>query len=383
VGWFGFLKTAANLPADPVTFDSGSQNDVIGFQQLYPVVDLSYTSKVSRREALSVPAVRSADRLISAKIATLPLVVRNKALEVQESSFLLQPEIDRPYFNTMSATIRDLLFDNVAYWQVIDRDFDGYPAVVRRLEVGSVRIQNGVAYIGGRKALPGELIIFYGPNENGALYEGARAIRQSLELDKTAARYAAEPQMIGYFTPADDTPVDYEPDPVATSEFMGDYRDARKTHAEGYVPRSLKHVNLTIDPKQLQLVEARQHAVLEIARAFGIDAEDLGVSTTSRTYFNSEDRTKQTIVGTLSPYMNAVEQRLSMQDVTRPGHTTRFDVEELLRPSQAERFANYSTGKAAGFLTIEEIRTEENLPALEDTNLPVQPLAIEGNSNAL
>ncbi len=43
-----------------------------------------------------------------------------------------------------------------------------------------------------------------------------------------------------------------------------------------------------------------------MAVAMGIDPEDVGVNTTSRTYANIKDRRKARINDTLSPYMRAV-----------------------------------------------------------------------------
>ena len=64
-----------------------------------------------------------------------------------------------------------------------------------------------------------------------------------------------------------------------------------------------------------------------IARAAGVDPEDLGVSTTSRTYQNSEQRRQDLLDFTLSAYMKAVEQRLSMADVTPRGYRAKFNLD--------------------------------------------------------
>jgi hypothetical protein len=120
----------------------------------------------------------------------------------------------------------------------------------------------------------------------------ARAIRTCLLLDQAAALYSKEPLPLGYFAPTDPNADPATDEEIA--EVLDDWEAARRSRAWGYVNGALKAETLQWSPDQLQLADQRQHAVLEIARAAGVDPEDLGVSTTSRTYQNGEQRRPRT-----------------------------------------------------------------------------------------
>ena len=167
---------------------------------------------------------------------------------------------------------------------------------------------------------------------------------------------------LDYFSPAEDSdPVDDD----EVQEILNRWKAARKAHATAYVPAALKYQ--TVDspsPQQLQLAELSKQASLDIANALGIDPEDLGISTTSRTYSNDVDRRRNKLNDVLSPYMRAITDRLSMGDVTRRGYVVRFNTAEYLLPNPTERWAVHETALRMGETTIDEIRQEEGKPPL-------------------
>ena len=118
-----------------------------------------------------------------------------------------------------------------------------------------------------------------------------------------------------------------------------------------------------------QLAEARDYAVLEIARLTGIDPEDLGVSTTSRTYQPVTDKRQDRINDTLSPYMLAITSRLAMNDVTRRGKTVEFDLAGFLRADPRTRADVNAVLEARGVIDVDEWRAAEDAV----TELPVGP----------
>ena len=115
-------------------------------------------------------------------------------------------------------------------------------------------------------------------------------------------------------------------------------------------------------PRDLQLVELQRQAALDIANTVGIDPEDVGVSTTSRTYQNATDRRQDKINDTYAPYMAAITDRLSMGDVTRPGHTVSFNLAGYLRADPKTRAEYYAAGIRDGWLDAEDVQIEEGRP---------------------
>lgn len=329
--------------------------------------------RISRSSAMQVPAVKRARDLICGSLGSLPLELSGPDRRNVPSSLFEQPEPDRTPVWTLSKTVEDMLFDGIAWWRITARDWRGYPTSVRRLQPRTVNVRkDGKVYVskgGQHSGMAAEwvedkdLIRFDSPNE-GLLTAGARAIRTCLKLESAASKYAEGAPPVDWFE--SDDPID---DPQA---LVSDWQTARKTNTTGFVPWGVRYKRDGWTPEQLQMAEARQHAVLEIARLTGIDAEDLSVSTTSRTYANQFDRRKAFLDFTLGPFMTALEQRLSMNDVCPRGYRARFDLDTFLRSDPAARYAAYRAGLDVGALTPADIRAAEDKPLDE---LPPDPTA--------
>jgi phage portal protein BeeE len=104
--------------------------------------------------------------------------------------------------------------------------------------------------------------------------------------------------------------------------------------------------------------------VLEIARAIGVDPEDLGVSTTSRTYQNSEQRRQDMLDFTFAAYRAAMEQRLSMRDVLPRGYEAKVNLDSFLRSDTLGRMQAYKIAEEVKALTEDEVRELEDRPLL-------------------
>jgi HK97 family phage portal protein len=316
---------------------------------------------MSRREAIQCPAVKRSRDLITT-LGTLPLAVYDTENNRHVNDLLDQPEQHRPRSKTMIDTLDDLLFEGVAYWRVTERRFDGYPRFVERVSARRVDVDDvqGTVRIDGKQVSWRDVIQFESPNDP-LLVAGARAIRTCLKLDAASAMYADEPMPQGYFSPADGAdPADDED----IAALLTAWKNVRKSSGTGYVPAALKYNVVGFDPEKMQLAEARQHAVLEIARAAGVDPEELGVSTTSRTYANQQDRRKAFLDFTLGAYRSVIEERLSMGDITKRGYFVRFELSDFLRSDDKTRMETYRLALDVGAITEEEIRAAEGKPAL-------------------
>jgi hypothetical protein len=354
-----FDVTTADIPAEIFGLESWSS-------------PIARAAKVDRATALQVPAVKRAHDLIAGTLGGLPLDLYDSSNNVLPSTFLAQPEAGIPRSITMTRTIADMLFDEVAWWRVTRRDWRGYPYSVERLAPCRVTVNRGRVFVDGTPANDADLIRLDSPSP-GLLKAGARAIRTALVLDAAASRYADGAPPADYFTPAEGV------DPGTDEEIaalLTQWNDSRKQRSTAYVPAALNYNTGGFNPEQLQLADARQHAVLEIARVAGIDPEELGVSTTSRTYANSFDRRKTFIDMTLGGYRQAIEDRLGMRDVTPLGQSVRFDLAAWLRSDDLTRMAFYKAGLEVGvFSDVDEVRAAEGKPPLNSSAAPT-PLRV-------
>lgn len=349
----------------------------------------SIARRISRAEALQVPAVLRARNLICGTLGTLPLRYHAPDHSTAPWPLFDQPDPDIPASVVWAQTYEDMLFESIAWWRVTAFGWHGYPIQARHVPVGSVHVSgtpalpsqtqispdqpfpvDGQVFIDGVPVPDREIIRFDSPNPP-LLVHAARAIRTCLLLDKAAALYSKDPLPLGYFGPKEGADAlssapGSAPDGSDRSEIdytLDQWELARKQRAWGYIA-GMEAKTLQWDPEKLQLAEQRQHAVLEIARAAGIDPEDLGVSTTSRTYQNSEQRRQDLIDFTLGAYVSAVQDRLSMRDVTPRGYKARIDFGGFLRGDTKTRMDTYKVGLEVGAYTQDEIRELEDRPPL-------------------
>lgn len=355
--------------------------------------------RISRRDALRATAVLRARNLIAGVPSTMPLELRDKDRELDDRNWLgIQPN---PLIETtvmMAQTFEDLLFEATSYWRITLMGADGYPleaehldhrAVSQSLGFGSgsrvisedlpFRPEDPVTVDGvptmlstvGR-ARVGDVIRFTSPNPP-LLVHAAHAIRVLLLLDRAAADYASDPLPFGYFKDA----TDEEPlDDAEINEVLSGWERARKNRRWGYIGSGLDLTTLDWPtPQQLQLAEARNHAVLEIARATGLDADDLAASIegSSMTYANAEQRRLDLIDFVLNPYITSVENRFSMGDITPRGLWAHFDAHAFTRADTKSRMEGYKIGGESGVLEVNDMRRMEGLPDIKKKPAPPMP----------
>lgn len=320
--------------------------------------------RIDRLTAMQVPAVKRVRDLVCTAAGGLPLTLAGPTGQPIPWTLFRQPEKSIPRIVTMTRLYEDLLFEGIAWWQVVELNEWDFPQHVDRVAPSRVRVEDGRLWLDGRELTgqaKADMIRFDSPNDP-LLVAGARAIRTCLLLDAAAARHADGTPPLDYFTPGEGM------DPMTSNEevltMLNEWHARRQVGYTGYVPAALKYNVAGWSPEQLQLADARQHAVLEIARTAGVDPEELGVSTTSRTYSNEWTRRKAFLDFTLGGYTGTVENRLAMPDVTPEGSVSRVDLDGFLRTDTKERYETYKLGLEVGAIEPAEVRAAEGKPPL-------------------
>jgi hypothetical protein len=359
----GFLQ---RLLGTETTFEQNGQGPKFGIEVPFEIVQGDRLAglaggRISRKDALEVPAVLRSRNLIAGTLASLPVHIRDKSRQVNDpTGFLEQVDPDVANVVTFASTYEDLLFEGVAWWKVSAFGWRSYPINAVHVPVNQVLVAAGRVYINGLPVADNEVIRFDSPNPP-LLVHAARAIRTCLLLDKTAALYAESPVPLGYFTPKEGA-ADMDEEQIQL--LLDKWEQARKSRAWGYVGGAWTADKLQFDAEQIQLADQRQHAVLEIARAAGVDPERLGVSTTSRTYRNSESERLDMLDFTLTAYVAAVEQRLSMRDVLPRGYRAKVNFDGFLRSDTKTRMETHEIGIRTGVTLTDEARDFEDRPPL-------------------
>lgn len=340
--------------------------------------------RVSRAEAMQVPAVKRARDLICGAIGQMRLNLVGPDNQPIEWSLFKQPEAGVPRSVSMTRLAEDLLFEQRGWWRITHEGWHDRPVEVIRLDPTSVTVQpdwkvyyspsgNGTATVW----LPDEHLIRFDSPNDALLIAGARAIRALTRLEQAGLNAAEGVPPLDWFTPAEGADPGDDED---IEDLLESWVLARKYRRTAYVPAALDyHTNMSFSPEQLQMADARQHAVLEIARITGIDAEELSVSTTSRTYQNQQDRRRDFLDFTLGPFLSAIEDRLSMDDVSPRGYRAQFDTSTFLRADDKTRAETDVALIGAGVMDPQEARDARGLvgPAPKKPE-PVAPTPAPG-----
>jgi phage portal protein BeeE len=109
--------------------------------------------------------------------------------------------------------------------------------------------------------------------------------------------------------------------------------------------------------------EAKQELATEIARLCNVPAYMLSAdANASMTYSNLMDERKQFVDMTLRPYISAIEDRLSMNDVTNSQNLVRMSLDDsYLRSDALTRLAVIEKMLALNLITVEQAREMEDL----------------------
>jgi len=204
----------------------------------------------------------------------------------------------------------------------------------------------------------GSLITFQGLNAGGVLQTGARTIQAALDLEKAAAVSAATPMPTGYIK---NTGADLPESQI--SGLLAAWKASRMNRSTAYLTSTLSYETTGFSPKDMMYNEAAQFLSTQIARLMGVPAWMVSSDmNNSMTYQNILDSRKEFLAYTLQPYISAIENRLSMDDVTNARNTVRFAVDEtFLRADAMERLNVIEKMLNLGLIDIEQAKEMEDL----------------------
>jgi HK97 family phage portal protein len=323
---------------------------------------------VGRDFAMQVPTVARCRNLIAGVIASLDLELYNKTTGKQlgKPRWLEQPDVRQPRSVTMAWTIDSLIFYNLAYWRITEQYADdGRPSRFEWVANNRVTFTTNKFgteieqyYIDG-VAVPMESIVtFQGLNGGGVLQTGARTIQASLDLEKAAAVSAATPMPTGYIK---NTGADLPESQI--SGLLAAWKSSRMNRSTAYLTSTLSYETTGFSPKDMTYNESLQFLSTQVARLMGVPAWMVSADmNNSMTYQNILDSRKEFLAYTLQPYVSAVENRLSMNDITNSQNVVRFAVDDtFLRADAMERLNVIEKMLNLGLIDIDQAKEMEDL----------------------
>jgi HK97 family phage portal protein len=326
--------------------------------------------RVNRNEAMSVPSVARCRNLIAGVVGDLPLNLYRTSTgeELGNPVWVDQPAINQPRSVTMAWTVDSLLMYGVAYWQVTEvYAEDGRPSRFQWIPNVKVTFNTDLygmtvtQYFIDAVAVPmsgiGSLVTFQAYDE-GILERGSETIRAAIDLRKAAVLAAQTPMPSGVLR---NNGADLDPKEIAG--LLAAWKNARQNRATAYLTSTLEYQPTSFSPKDMMYDSAQQFLSTEIARLCSIPAYLLSAEmNNSMTYANVLDERKQFYSLSVAPYVNAIQDRLSMDDITARGNSVRFDVDSsFLKTEPMERLLVIEKMLSLGLITVEQAMEMENL----------------------
>jgi HK97 family phage portal protein len=330
----------------------------------------NFPGGLDRNYAMQVPAVSRCRNLIAGVVSYLPLKLYKKSSgEVLGSPLWLeQPDYRQPRSVTLSWTVDSLLFYGVAYWRVTSQYADdgrpsGFEWVANnRVTFTTNKFGTEVSqyYVDGVEVAAsgiGSLVTFQGLTQ-GVLQTAARTIQSALDIEKAAAVSAQTPVPTGYIK---NTGADLPEQQV--SGLLAQWKQSRQNRSTAYLTSTLSYETTGFSPKEMMYNEAQQYLCTQIARAMNVPAYYISADmNNSMTYQNIIDGRKEFVAYSLQPFICAIEDRLSMDDITTRGHVVKFAIEEsFLRADTMKRLEAIEKMLALGLIDVDDAKEMENM----------------------
>ena len=323
-----------------------------------------------RDMAMQVPAVARCRNLIAGVIASLDLELYKKSTgeELAKPVWLDQPDIRQPRSVTMAWSIDSLIMYGICFWRVTSQYADdgrpsGFEWVANnRVTTTTNEFGTQVEFYtvdGARCPMSGigSLVTFQGLT-NGVLITASRTIQAALDLEKAASVAAATPMPTGYIK---NTGADLPEQQI--SGLLGSWKAARQSRSTAYLTSTLSYETTGFSPKDMMYNEASQYLATQIARAMNVPAYMISADmNNSMTYQNILDGRKEFVAYSLQPFISAIENRLSMNDITANGNIVKFAVDDtFLRADPLQRLAVTEKLLTLGLIDVNQAKEMEDL----------------------
>ena len=364
----GITKKDVTAQLAPALMNQGYNAGVFSFGGIYG--SSTGAPMMDRYTALQVPSVARCRNLIAGVISSIDLELYKKSTgaELESPLWLEQPDMRQPRSVTIAYTVDSLLFYGVAYWRVTSLyQDDGRPSGFEWVantrvtvktnydgtEIESYSVNGVVTPMAGI----GSLVTFQSLLP-GVLETGARTIQSAIDVQKSASVALSTPMAtVVLKNSGADLPE------AQVSGILAAWKAARASRSTAFLTSTIDVQNIGFSPKEMAMVEASQYLATEIARLMNVPAYYISADmNNSMTYQNILDGRKEFVAYSLQPFISAIENRLSMDDITRHGNIVKFAIDEtFLRADTKARLEAIEKMLSLGLIDLEQAQSMEQL----------------------
>jgi HK97 family phage portal protein len=333
----------------------------------------------SEANALSVPAFWAGYRYVCGAVGELPVAAyRGTELVDPQPGVLVQPDPNQTPMAFWSAMAASLTLYGNAICVITGFDRLGYPTTLKAIHPLMVAVRftgNPMAPDIGAYYAAGQL---YDPDQiwhckshlarpgwplgRGIIDSMSDAVSMEQALQNYAANYFINGGMPYGILKIHRPEITQAQADQAKTDWVAKYSGAP-------TPAVLNELTdftpLAYRPVDSQMIESRQHGLIEMALAWGLPPSKLGANVGGSTYKNAEMEEVQARNDAVAPWTHLLEQSVSTEWLPRGQHAE-WDLTASLRTDtltqyQAYNFALGGPGPQSAWLLVDEIRAQNNL----------------------
>ena len=371
------------------------ESRAISFQSLWGAGDLtSYETQsaayVNYNTSLTVNAVWACVSLISDTVSALPVdtYIRRDGIAFPyrpKPAWVSKPDVAIPSVAFWQQTMISLLIDGNAFVRLfrdskgeiinmvilnplnvqVSRNALGQKFYTSTVEGNKVLSGDEMLHISGSILMPGE---FRGKSPIDTLREN---IGLAISLESFAARFfgqgTTQNGVIEY--PGALTAEQAE---NLSKSFDRQHKGFRKAHKTGILSGGATFKPTMVANDQAQMLDSRRLAVEDVARAYRVPTDMIGLNNGGQSYNSVEAKNIAFLTHTLRPWLAKLEDAFStlLPDTA----FLAFSTDDLLRGDYATRIEGYAKLLQNGVMSANEVRRKENMRPVDGGDIVRVPL---------
>lgn len=357
-------------------------------------------AKVSAVNAVTIPAVYAAVRVISESIASLPFHVYERTDTGKErvSGHVINQIMGREANSEMTAfTLRETLMSHVLLWgngyAEIERNRRGdviglWPLMPDKTEV--IRkdgVKHYLTKVNGKAIRLEDRNVLHVP---GLSHDGLKGyspitlMRESLGLTIAAEEFGAR-MFSNNARPSGvlehSGKLSLEAAERLKKSWASIHQGLSNSHRVAILEEGLQWKQMSINPDDAQFLETRKLQKTEVATMFNIPPHMIG-DLEHATFSNIEHQAIQFVVHTIRPWLVRWEQEINRK-LLDGDYFGEHIVEGLLRGDVKSRYDAYAIGRQWGWLSVNDVRKLENQNDIDGGDVYLSPMNMVDATNPI
>ena len=346
--------------------------------------------KVDQQAAMGVAAVISCVRVITDAISSLPCQLfdddGNRLKDHPLAGLLSREANDEVSASTWrEATIASLLLTGNSY-SFIDRGLDERPiglyplapAATQPLRRNGVLTYQTQTDAGLRTLDPSQVIhlrflTLDGITGVNPIATMRNALGLAIAAEKMAAKFFANGGNLGSILKL--PPMSEAAIENFTSQWKKKHLGIDNAHRVGVLPDGYNFETVGHSPEAGQMLDSRKFQVAEVARVYRVPLSLID-QTANASFASIESQERMLYEQAIRPLVTKLEDELERKLLTEAdrGVRIKLNMDSRMRAETSSRYTAHAAGINAGFLSVNEARAFENLPAVPGGDTLLRPL---------